>query len=79
MVVHLPRLRSDVAWGQSAPNLSRFVRTHFPSRDVGVFDDFWKRVVPVTDANGQVVGIPFTDSDPGQQPAGRGVRGLAEH
>lgn len=43
MVVHLPRARSNIVQTGPLLNLSGFVEEHFPSKDLGLFRDFWKR------------------------------------
>lgn len=63
VVLHLPRLRSDSSNGTSAGNLATFVTSHFPSRDVGVFDDFWARELQFLDASGTPRQIGFRECD----------------
>ncbi|MGN6216321.1 MAG: protein-arginine deiminase family protein [Solirubrobacterales bacterium] len=51
-VLHLPRLRTNAQVGSSPHNLAELVRTHFPSTDLGLIDDFWQRTVPLIHAGG---------------------------
>lgn len=64
VVLHLPRLRSDAAQitPDPVPNLGRFVTSHFPSRDIGIFDDLWRRKVTVILATGASHTIDFQDT-----------------
>jgi hypothetical protein len=59
LVVHLPRLRGNVTSRAATTNLAAFVRAHLPSRNIGLFEDFWERSIPVTDATGTRVDIAF--------------------
>ncbi|MCB2101149.1 MAG: hypothetical protein KDE22_09790 [Rhodobacterales bacterium] len=61
VVLHLPRLRRETA-PAAQPNLSAFVEKFFPSRDVGLFNDFWQRDFKATTRDGRTVAIPFRDS-----------------
>ncbi|HEX5760829.1 MAG TPA: protein-arginine deiminase family protein [Thermoanaerobaculia bacterium] len=61
LIVHLPRLRSNFVHSQPGQNLARFVRSHFPARNVGVMDDFWQRRLVFADAAGRQQEIPFSD------------------
>jgi len=47
VLLHLPRLASNVVQAEPSPNLASFVTNHFPSKNLGLFDDFWRRTVPV--------------------------------
>jgi hypothetical protein len=62
VMLHLPRMRSNVVLSQAGPNLAGFVDSHFPSRDIGVFKDFWKREITVTDVAGMKHSISFEQS-----------------
>jgi hypothetical protein len=59
VVVHLPRLRSNVVQAGITPNLATFVTSHFPSRNLGLFQDFWRRSIPFQDARNQAQQLPF--------------------
>jgi len=59
VIVHMPRLRSDTSSGTTAVNLASFVTSHFPSRDVGVFNDLWERFVQIFDTSRTQHRIPF--------------------
>ncbi len=62
VLLHLPRLRSDSNNGTaSAGNLQTFVESHFPSRNLGVFNDLWLRELQVSDATGQPRRISFRE------------------
>ncbi len=63
VVLHLPRLRSDSSNGSNAGNLENFVVSHFPSRDIGMFDDLWKRELEFLDSSGRVRRIGFRECD----------------
>jgi hypothetical protein len=58
-LLHMPRLRRNYTGRGAASNLPNFVRAHFPSRTVGVFDEFWRRTLPVEDVTGRRVDLPF--------------------
>lgn len=68
VVAHMPRLRSDFvqiaapvdAYGK-ANNLATFVASHFAGRDVGLFDDFWKRTTPYDLADGTGASLTFEE------------------
>jgi Protein-arginine deiminase (PAD) len=62
-ILHLPRLRSDSRPTLGVNNLATFVNDHFPSRNLGVIQDFWLRRITVSDAHGQQIHIPFIESD----------------
>jgi Protein-arginine deiminase (PAD) len=47
LVVHLPRVRSNSQVVSFPENLAAFVDNHFPSRDIGVFKDFWNTTITV--------------------------------
>jgi hypothetical protein len=64
MLVHLPRSRANVVRTKSGENLAGFVRGHFPAKNIGLCDDFWKRALPVTDAAGVAHMLEFGDSEP---------------
>lgn len=59
VLLHLPRLRTDSSNGSSGGNLATFVRSHFPSRDIGVFDDLWQRQLQFPDATGRPRRLDF--------------------
>lgn len=63
VVLHLPRLRANSSNGASAGNLSTFVTSHFPSRDVGVFDDLWSRELQFLDSAGRAQRLGFRECD----------------
>ena len=60
VVWHLPRLRSETA-DADRPNLSTFVDHYFPSSDIGLVNDFWKRSFTVTTKQ-QTRSITFRDT-----------------
>lgn len=61
VIVHLPRLRSNVVQTKTAQNLSQFVKSHFPSRNVGVMNDFWQRQLVFSDITGKRQELQFRD------------------
>jgi hypothetical protein len=62
-LIHLPRTRnSNITGGSDDLNLERFVASHFASRNLGVFDDLWKRSFAFADASGQPQRISFRGS-----------------
>lgn len=63
VALHLPRLRANSANGTTAGNLSTFVGSHFPSRDIGVFDDLWSRELQFLDSAGRPERISFRECD----------------
>lgn len=62
VVLHLPRLRANFYGRTATKNLAAFVRGYLPSRDFGLFDDFWDRTIPVTDVNGARQDLTFVSS-----------------
>lgn len=63
VVVHLPRLSSNIIRSEFQSNLATFVPEHFPSTDLGVFQDFYEREVGSgTDRQGKVRKITFVNS-----------------
>jgi hypothetical protein len=61
VIVHMPRMRSNFYGAQSTSNLASFVTSHFPSPNVCLIDDFWKRELKFTDATGTHVTLSFRD------------------
>jgi hypothetical protein len=61
VLLHLPRLRADVSQGTTASNLATFVTSHFPSRNVGLFDDLWSRELHVFDTHRAQYRIGFRE------------------
>ena len=62
-ILHLPRLRANAASGTTPSNLASFVVSHFPSRNLGLFDDLWNRKLQVFDVNGTQRTIPFRECE----------------
>jgi protein-arginine deiminase (PAD) len=63
VLIHLPRTRnSNIVSGSDDVNLERFVSSHFASRDLGVFDDLWKRSFAFKDKGGRPQRISFRGS-----------------
>lgn len=52
VLFHLSRVRSNFVLKTAKGNLAKFVRGHFPSRNFGLFEDFWKRKIKVKDIRG---------------------------
>ena len=63
VVLHLPRTRADTSLALRDQNLSTLITSHFPARDVGVYDAFWHRELEVRAADGTRSRIAFADSD----------------
>lgn len=63
VILHLPRIRSDVDVTATIRNLSTFTNNHFPSRGIGVFKDFWKASIPGTDSKGSPFSILVSESN----------------
>jgi hypothetical protein len=63
VLIHLPRTRnSNITGGSDDVNLEQFVSSHFASRNVGVFDDLWKRSFAFRDKSGRAQRISFRGS-----------------
>jgi Protein-arginine deiminase (PAD) len=62
VLLHLPRLRRNYLGRGATSGLPNFVRSHFPSREVGVFDEFWQRSIPVDVLAGNRVNLQFEQS-----------------
>lgn len=63
VVLHLPRLRANSSNGTSVANLSTFVTSHFPSRDIGVFNDLWSRELQFLDFSRRPRRLSFQECD----------------
>ena len=61
VIVHLPRLRSNTNSGTTPVNLAQFVVSHFPSRNVGLFDDLWERTLQIFDIQRRQQRIDFRE------------------
>jgi hypothetical protein len=60
---HLPRTVKNVTHTTAdVNNLAGFVESHFPSRGIGLFRDFWNRSFVGQDADGKDFFLPFTDT-----------------
>jgi hypothetical protein len=59
VLIHLPRLRSDVSDGTTRSNLAAVVTSHFPSRNLGLFEDLWLRELHVQDISGTIRKLRF--------------------
>jgi hypothetical protein len=62
VVLHLPRLRSNVVQSELTENLSTMITSHFPSHGLGVFQEFWRRELTVQDVTHTTHKLPFSDS-----------------
>lgn len=60
-LLHMPRLRANALLSAQRPNLATLVRAHFPSRDIGLIEDFWERRIPMYHQGGTLE-LPFRDS-----------------
>jgi len=63
VLLHMPRLRANSSSGTVQANLAGFVVSHFPSRNIGVFDDLWTRELQFLDNAGQPQRVPFRQCD----------------
>ena len=61
-LLHLPRLRANSTYLGISANLAPFVAQHFPSKDLGLIEDFWQRSFEVTDVRGVKEWMSFEDS-----------------
>lgn len=71
VVLHLPRTRADAASGVKDQNLSTLINSHFPARNLGVYNGFWDRQMEFRDATGQTARLAFTDGDRAQAAMAR--------
>ncbi len=62
VLLHMPRVRSGFVLGQAGMNLAAMVDAHFPSTNLGVCRDFWKRQFKLTDVAGKTYALSFADS-----------------
>ena len=62
-ILHLPRLRSNADSGTTQSNLATFVVSHFPSRNVGLFEDLWNRKLQVFDVKRGQHSIGFRECE----------------
>ncbi len=63
VIVHMPRLRSNIVQSEFQSNLATFVPEHFPSTNLGIFQDFYEREVGSgIDKQGHVRKITFMES-----------------
>jgi len=51
-ILHMPRFRKNAQVGPSQRNLAELVRTHFPSTNFGLIDDFWQRQITIRHLGG---------------------------
>jgi hypothetical protein len=63
VVLHMPRQRANSSNAIQDGNLSGFVLSHFPSRDIGVFDDLWARELEFLNAAGRPERLSFRACD----------------
>ena len=59
IILHLPRLRHNNTIDTITNNLEDFVNSHFRSRDIGLFNDLWDRVIVVNTSDGGVLRVGF--------------------
>ena len=62
VVLHMPRMGKNAAINTGVFNLSRVVRAHFPSTNLGLIQDLWDRTVEVQQPGGGMLLVPFQDS-----------------
>jgi hypothetical protein len=64
LILHLPRMRNNTfSFSSRQPNLASFVNHYFPSDDVGIYTDLWRRQFAVNARNGQSYFVRFTDTN----------------
>ena len=73
-ILHLPRSRSNVAWVGISINLAPFVAKHFPSKDLGLIEDFWRRTFRITDVGGAAHWMNLEESQYAYLEMGRGLK-----
>ncbi|NEZ66803.1 hypothetical protein D0962_29295 [Leptolyngbyaceae cyanobacterium CCMR0082] len=59
LILHLPRLRHENTNATVTDNLEDFVNSHFRSRNIGLYNDLWDRIIVVNTTNGNVLRIDF--------------------
>lgn len=59
LILHLPRLRHENSDATITDNLEDFVDSHFRSRNVGLLNGLWDRVISVQTLDGGVLQINF--------------------
>jgi hypothetical protein len=64
LILHLPRMRRNMLPNSTGPNLGLFVDAHFASKNIGLFADLYRRVLPVRTVKSGVLRIGFRDSYP---------------
>jgi hypothetical protein len=62
VVFHLPRLRSDTTLVTTGNSLVCMATDHFPSANLGLFNDFWTRTISVRDVDQGTQNISFINS-----------------
>jgi len=62
VIFHLPRLRSDTVLATQSNGLSCIATDHFPSANLGLFNDFWTRSIQVRDVTAGSKSIPFINT-----------------
>lgn len=73
-ILHLPRARANGTWVGITLNLAGFVAKHFPSKDLGVIEDFWRRDFRITDVTGVAHWMSLEDSQNAYMAMGRGLK-----
>lgn len=73
-ILHLPRARANVTWLGISTNLAGFVVKHFPSKDLGLIEDFWRRDFRVTDVAGVAHWMGLDNSQHAYMEMGRGLK-----
>lgn len=61
IVLHLPRFRHNNTLDSVTNNLEDFVNSHFRSRNIGLFNDLWDRVMVVNTSSGGVLRAGFRE------------------
>jgi hypothetical protein len=62
VIFHLPRLRSDIVLTSSVDSLICMATDYFPSTNMGTFNDFWIRSIPIKDVDQGTQNVSFTNT-----------------
>ncbi len=62
VVLHLPRARKNVLNVQFQANLADYVNKNLAARNIGLFNDFWERPIPIRNTRDKVKLMSFLES-----------------
>ena len=62
VIIHLPRARANFSWSAISNNLAPFIDQHFPSRDLGVVQDFWRRTFEIREVDTHLHSLSLVES-----------------